>query len=113
MMFSGIRDLLRSAGIARDPKQMQHTYQRPVGDRAARGGDDEFTQDDTLFSITAIRALLTTEPLPEDLAAVLGDEEKASILKGLSELEAQGIHNIPLRLNQSILDAVRAALPPR
>lgn len=112
-MFSGIRDLLRSAGIARDPKAQPQTYHRPVDDRGARGGDDEFTHDDTLFSIAAIRALLTTEPLPEDLAAVLGDDEKASILIGLGELEAQGIHNIPLRLNQSILEAVRAALPPR
>lgn len=112
-MFSGIRDLLRSAGIGRDPKQMQQTYQRPVADRGARAGDDDFTNDDTLFSIAAIRALLTTEPLPADLAAVLDDEEKAAILKGLGDLEAQGIHNIPLRLNQSILDAVRAALPPR
>lgn len=112
-MFSGIRDLLRSAGITRDPKGLPHAPQRPLGDRAARGGDDEFTHDDTLFSITAIRALLTTEPLPEDLAAALGADEKTSILAGLAELEAQGIHNIPLRLNESILDAVRAALPPR
>ncbi len=111
-MFSGIRDFLRSAGIARDPKAQPQTYHRPVGERDARGGDDEFTHDDTLFSIAAIRALLTTEPLPDDLASVLTDDEKESILKGLAALEAQGIHNIPLRLNQSLLEAVRAALPP-
>ena len=102
-------DLAHDAAELLRQAQAHHRQRELLDHRAARGGDDDFTQDDTLFSITAIRALLTTEPLPEDLAAVLGDEEKASILKGLSELEAQGIHNIPLRLNQSILDAVRAA----
>lgn len=112
-MFSGIRDFLRTVGVARDPQMQPHIYHKPAGERDARRGDDSFTDDDTLFSIAAIRALLTTEPLPDDLAAVLGEDEKAAILKGLTELEAQGIHNIPLRLNQSILDAVRAALPAR
>lgn len=110
-MFSGIRDLLRTVGVGRDPQMHPHIYHKPVGEREARASDDHFTDDDTLFSIAAIRALLTQDPLPEDLAAALGADEKASILKGLSELEAQGIHNIPLRLNQSILEAVRAALP--
>ncbi len=112
-MFSGVRDFLRMVGVTRDPKMQAHTYHKPVGERDARAGDDGFSADDTLFSIAAIRALLTTEPLPEDIAAVLTPEEKSSILEGLAALEAQGIHNIPLRLHQSILDAVRAALPPR
>ena len=110
-MFSGIRDFLRMTGIARDPQMQPPTYRKPVDEREARASHDTFTDDDTLFSIAAIRALLTTEPLPEDLAAALGDEEKTNILAGLAALEAQGIHNIPLRLNQSLLDAVRAALP--
>ncbi len=112
-MFSGVRDLLRMTGIVRDPQMQPQQHHKQAGEREARGRDDEFTHDDTLFSIAAIRALLTTEPLPDDIASVLGEDEKASILKGLAELEAQGIHNIPLRLNQSILEAVRAALPPR
>ncbi len=112
-MFSGVRDFLRMVGVTRDPKTQAQTYHKPAGDRQARGGHDTFSADDTLFSIAAIRALLTTEPLPDDLAAVLTADEKAAILEGLSALEAQGIHNIPLRLNQSLLDAVRAALPPR
>lgn len=111
-MFSGIRDLLRTTGVARDP-QPQNATVRPKDEDATGGRQyrDEPAQDDTLFSITAIRALLTTEPLPADLAAALGAEEKKALLEGLAALEAQGIHNIPLRLGQSLLDAVRAALP--
>lgn len=112
-MLLGIRDFLRSVGVSRDPKMLPHTYHRSVDDQAGRGSENVLIGDDTLFSIAAIRALLTTEPLPDDLAAVLSDDEKASILKGLSELEVQGIHNIPLRLNQSLLEAVRAAVPLR
>lgn len=113
-MFSGIRDLMRTTGLTRDPQPQQATV-KPKQDDAAghKSAREEAAEDDTLFSITAIRALLTTEPLPADLAAVLGAEEKQNILEGLSALEAQGIHNIPLRLGQSLLDAVRAALPLR
>lgn len=111
-MFSGIRDFLRITKAAPDTQHQIVTPQRQ--DKEQRRPDDDgiFGEDDMLFSIGAIRALLTTEPLPEDLAAVLDDEEKKNILQGLTALEAQGVHNIPLRLGQSILDAVRAALPP-
>lgn len=113
-MFSGIRDLLRTAGIARDTQHQTVQRKREDEGGAGRHADQgEFGEDDTLFSIAAIRALLTSEPLPDDIAAVLTDDEKQKILAGLTALEAQGIHNIPLRLNQSILDAVRAALPPQ
>jgi hypothetical protein len=110
-MFSGIRDFLRMTRPAADTK---HQAVQPRRDEEPRGPRDDAppADDDTLFSIAAIRALLTTEPLPDDLAAVLHEDEKQKILQGLAALEAQGIHNIPLRLGQSLLDAVRAALPP-
>lgn len=111
-MFSGIRDFLRITRVARDTQALTPGIQEKRERQSAPDDDGLFGDDDTLFSIGAIRALLTTEPLPDDLAAVLSADEKEKILKGLSTLEAQGIHNIPIRLNQSILDAVRAALPP-
>lgn len=112
-MFSGIRDLLRVTGVVRDPQVQPPVVRRREDEGKGRpDSHDEFGDDDTLFSIAAIRALLTTEPLPDDLAAVLTDDEKEKILRGLAALETQGIHNIPLRLGQSLLDAVRQALPP-
>ncbi len=111
-MFSGIRDLLRITPAARDTQHQSVQQKRDeAGGGQRQAAREAFADDDTMFSIAAIRALLTTEPLPDDIAAVLTDDEKQKILAGLASLEAQGIHNIPLRLNQSILDAVRASLP--
>lgn len=112
-MFTGIRDFLRISSTSRDPQPVQSQVQQKQEKEGGRREQDAPREDDTLFSISAIRALLTADPLPADLAAVLTREQRDDILAGLTALEAQGIHNIPLRLGQSLLEAVRAALPPR
>lgn len=109
-MFSSIQDLLRSAGVSRDPKQANTLQPKREETRQSRAAVEP-SEDDTLFSIAAIRALLTTDPLPADVADALKAGELEDILKALASLEAQGIHNIPLKSDQTLLDAVRGVLP--
>lgn len=104
-MFSRIGDYLRTGGIAKDPQHQQAV----TPDKQHKGNDkprDEApVDDDMLFSIDAIRTLLTTQDLPPDAQAELDD-----ILNRLRQLDQQGIKNIPVRLGQSIFEAVRDAV---
>ena len=110
-MFSSIQDFLRTTGISRDPKQANTVQQKREEARGQSRTVVEVSEDDTLFSIAAIRALLTTDPLPADVAEALKAGELDDILKALATLEAQGIHNIPLKADQTLLEAVRSVLP--
>lgn len=106
-MFSRIGDFLKPAGgVAKDTQQQPQVQADKK--RQGSGGDHAppaQTEDDTLFSIAAIRALLQAQPvMPEDQTA--HDE----ILGKLTQLEQQGIMSIPVALNQSIYEAVRFAV---
>jgi hypothetical protein len=106
-MFSGIRDFLRIHGVARDTQAQQGKAERRQRDGGAPEDAPAPEDDDTLFSIEAIRTMLTAEPPAAGQA-----EEIARILEGLRVLESQGIHNIPIRLGQSVLEAVQYAIQP-
>lgn len=104
-MFSKIGDYLKTAPSARDTRPVKSEQERPKRDGTGAGEKTGADDDDMLFSIAAIRALMTTMDLPPEQQNHLQD-----ILKGLDALEVQGIRNIPVRLGQSIYEAVTQAL---
>ena len=104
-MFSKISEYLRPYAVSKDPQQVQVPRDRKNRDQNGTGDTGTAESDDMLFSIDAIRALLTSMELNAEQAAELDD-----ILKGLETLDAQGIKNIPVRLGQSIYEAVRFAV---
>lgn len=92
--------------IAQDPVQKQPQHGSGKDQQAPHKDPNEGDQDITYFSVAVIDLMLEQQP---DIGTA---QEIAEIRTLLAKARTAGIEEIPIALNQSLRQAIEAALSP-